>query len=45
MGATHSRMFTALDVLRFVSYSHLLKESNSLLFAPGQFCPQSNIRL
>jgi hypothetical protein len=51
MGGTHPRMFTALDVptvffarkrLRFVSYSHLLKESNSLVFAPGHFCPQPN---
>jgi hypothetical protein len=44
IGGTHPRMFTELDVLRFVSYSHLPKEFNSHLFAPGQFCPQSNIR-
>ena len=51
MGGTHPCIFTALDgptvffarkQLRFACYLHLLKESNSLLFAPGQFCPQPN---
>ena len=44
MGGTHPCIFTALDgptvyfarkQLRFACYLHLLKESNSLLFAPG----------